>query len=316
MQDRLRLAVLAQEVETELEVRALEVAVDGLADVVQEGGPGRDVGVEAELLGHDPGQERDLFRVVQHVLAVAGAELEASHQPQHLGMEIVEPELEGGRFALVADGLLHVALDLLHDFFDAGRVNAAVGDQPFDRLARDLPAQRIEARKDDGARRVVDDQLDAGRGLERADVAPFAADDPALEIVARKVHDRDGRLDGMLGGAALDGVGDDLLGPNRRRFSRLGLQALDEVGGVAPRVALQLPQQQLPRLVGRSARPRAGARGGVPRAAPRSLPCSPSRLLPARQHAFAAAQILLEPVRLRSAGRRGRASCPRAAVPA
>ena len=108
MQDRLRFAVLAQEVEAELEVRALEVAVDGLADVVQERGAGGDVGVEPELLRHDAGQERDFLRVVQDVLAVAGAELEAPHQPQHLGMEIVEPELEGGRFAFAADGLLHV----------------------------------------------------------------------------------------------------------------------------------------------------------------------------------------------------------------
>ena len=103
------LAVLAQEVEAELEVRALEIAVDGLADVVQERGAGRDVGVEPELLGHDAGQERDFLRVVQDVLAVAGAELQATHQPQHFGMEVVEPELEGGRLAFAADGLLHVA---------------------------------------------------------------------------------------------------------------------------------------------------------------------------------------------------------------
>ena len=55
--------------------------------------------VEPELLGHDAGQERDFLRVVQDVLAVAGAELQAPHQPQHLGMEVVEPELEGGRLA-------------------------------------------------------------------------------------------------------------------------------------------------------------------------------------------------------------------------
>ena len=136
------------------------------------------VRVEAELLGHDAGQERDFLRVVQDVLAVAGAELQPPHQAQHLGVQVVEAELEGGRFSLAADRLLHLGLDLLDDLFDAGRVDAAVGDQPLDRLAGDLAAQRIEARKDDRARRVVDDQLDAGRGLERADVAPLAADDP------------------------------------------------------------------------------------------------------------------------------------------
>ena len=90
-------------------------------------------------------------------------------------------------------------------------MDAAVGDQPLDRLARDLAAERIEAREDDRARRVVDDQIDAGRQLERADVAPLAADDAPLQVVARQIDDRDGGLDGVLGGAALDGVGDDLL---------------------------------------------------------------------------------------------------------
>ena len=43
------LAVLAQEVDAELEVRALHLAVDRLADVVQERGADGDVRVEADL---------------------------------------------------------------------------------------------------------------------------------------------------------------------------------------------------------------------------------------------------------------------------
>ena len=52
----------------------------------------------------------------------------------------------------------------------------------------------IEAREDDCAGRVVDDEIDAGRLFERADVAPLAADDAPLQIVARQVDDRDGGL--------------------------------------------------------------------------------------------------------------------------
>ena len=46
---RLALAVLAQEVDAELEVRALHLAIDRLADVVQERGAHGDVRVEADL---------------------------------------------------------------------------------------------------------------------------------------------------------------------------------------------------------------------------------------------------------------------------
>ena len=90
----------------------------------------------------------------------------------------------------------------------------------LDRLLGHLAAVGIEAGEDDRAGRVVDDQVDAGGELERADVAPLAADDAALEIVARQVDDRDRGLDGVLGGAALDGLGDVLLGLGRRPISR------------------------------------------------------------------------------------------------
>ena len=79
-------------------------------------------------------------------------------------------------------------------------MDAAVGDQPLDGLLRDLAAVGIEAREDDRAGRVVDDQVDAGGELERADVAPLAADDASLQIVARQIDDRDGGLDRVLGG--------------------------------------------------------------------------------------------------------------------
>ena len=252
-EDRLALAVLAQEVEAELEVRALQVAIDGLADVVEEGRAGRHLAVEAQLLRHDAGEERDFLRVVQDVLPVAGAELQSSHQPQHFGMQVEEPELEGGGFAFAADRLLHVRLHLLDDLLDPRRMDAAVGDETLDRLARDLAAERIEAGEDDRARRVVDDQLDAGGGFERADVAAFAADDPALQVVARQIDDRDGGLDGVFGGAALDRVGDDLLRAARRGLAGFGLEALDHVGGVAPRVGFHLLQQHVARFVGREA---------------------------------------------------------------
>src|SRR5918993_2033002 len=91
-QDRFALAVLFQEVEAQFEMRALEVTVDRLSDVMQEGRAGCDLAIESELLGHDAGQERDFLRMVQHVLAVAGAELEASHQPQHLRVDVEQAE--------------------------------------------------------------------------------------------------------------------------------------------------------------------------------------------------------------------------------
>ena len=165
-------------------------------------------------------------------------------------MQIVEAELERDGRAFLAHRFVGFVLDLLDDLFDPRRMDAAVGDQPLDRLLGDLAAVRIEAGQDDRAGRVVDDQIDAGRELERADVAAFAADDAALEVVARQIDDRDGRLDGVLGGAALDGLGDVLLGAVGGGLARFGVEALEQVRGVVPRVALDLLEQQLLGLVG------------------------------------------------------------------
>ena len=191
--------------------------------------------------------------MVQHVLAVAGAVLQPSHQLLQLGMEIVHAQLEGGGFAVLPDRLFHLGLHLFDNLFDARRMDAAVGDQPLDRLLRDLASVGIEAGEDDRARRVVDDQIDAGRLFECADVASLAPDDAPLQIVARQVDDRDGGFDGVLGGAALDGFGDVLARLGRGLLARLGVEPLHEIRRVAPRVGFDVLEQQLLGFVRREA---------------------------------------------------------------
>ena len=53
----------------------------------------------------------------------------------------------------------------------------------------DLAPDRVEAGQQHRLGGVVDDHVDAGDGLEGADVAAFAADDAALHLVAGQVQD-------------------------------------------------------------------------------------------------------------------------------
>ena len=166
-------------------------------------------------------------------------------------MEVVHAQLERRGFSVLPHGFFHFRLHLFDDFFDARRMDAAVGDEPLDSLLRDLAAIRIEARQDDRARRVVDDQVDAGGLFERADVAPFAADDAPLQVIARQIHHRHRGLGRVLGGAALDGLGDVLPRFGAGLLARLGVEAFDEVRGIAPRVGLDMLQQQVFGFFGR-----------------------------------------------------------------
>ena len=105
------------------------------------------------------------------------------------------------------------ALGLGDDLLDARRDGCArPGPASSSASARDLAAHRVEAAQDDRLGRVVDDQVDAGRLLERADVAALAADDAALHLVARQVDDADRVLGGVVGGDALHRGQDDVAG--------------------------------------------------------------------------------------------------------
>ena len=214
-------------------------------------------------------------------------------------MQIVQAELEGDRLALLADRprRSRPSPSATTSSMRAGWMRPSAISRSMACL-RDLAAVRIEAREDDRARRVVDDEVDAGGELERADVAPLAADDAPLQVVARQVDDRHGGLDRVLGGAALDGLGDVLLGAVGGRLARLGVEALEQVGGVVPRVGLDVLERAGPWLRRRSGRRRARAR-----AAAAATSCSYRRRgarRPAararRASASRAVQLLLEPL--------------------
>ena len=64
-------------------------------------------------------------------------------------------------------------------------MDSTVGDEAFERQPPDFTADRLEARHHHGVGRVVDDDVDARRCLERTDVAALAADDAAFHLVGR-----------------------------------------------------------------------------------------------------------------------------------
>jgi hypothetical protein len=106
-----------------------------------------------------------------------------------------------------------------------------VGHQGADRQPRDLAPHRVEARDRQGLGGVVDDHVDAGGGLERADVAALAADQPTLHVVGRQGHDRHRALVDELRGVALDRGRDDRLGAGLALALGLVGDALDLGGG-------------------------------------------------------------------------------------
>ncbi len=105
----------------------------------------------------------------------------------------------------------------------------------------------------DRAGGVVDDEVDAGEVLERADVAALAADDPPLHVVGRQLHDRDGRLGRMAGGEALHAHREDVAHAPVGVALGLLLDLADQPRGVVAGLVLDLLEQHLLGLGGRHA---------------------------------------------------------------
>ena len=195
--------------------------------------------VQLELRRQESRQRGHLLGVGQLVLGVAVAVLEPPDHPDQLGMHPRDPQLEAGLLARLADVLLDFLGDLLDRLLDPGRVDAAVLDQALDGHPRDLPPDGIEPGEDDRLGRVVHDDVDPGRLLQRPDVPAFPTDDPALHVVAGQIHHRHRRLGDVLGGNPADGAPDDLLGALFAGLVGRVLDALDPRGGVQLRLLLQ-----------------------------------------------------------------------------
>ena len=137
----------ARQVDADLDVVAVAVRLDALADVVQQGRALGKLHVAAHLGGDHARDEGDLLRVREHVLPVAGAVMQAPEGPDGLGAHRMDAHLEEHTLAFLVDGLRDLLGDLLDDLLDARRVDPAVGDQAAERRLGDLPADRDRSTK-------------------------------------------------------------------------------------------------------------------------------------------------------------------------
>ena len=106
MDDLFRLAVLAQQLDAELDMGPVDLAIDRLADVVQEPGALGDGDVDLELGRHRRGEEGHFLRMLQHVLSVRVAVAQPPHELDQLGVHAGNLELEKGGIAFLLDALL------------------------------------------------------------------------------------------------------------------------------------------------------------------------------------------------------------------
>src|SRR2546428_9006347 len=155
---------------------------------------------------------------------------------------------------------------------------------PYTTLFRSLTPHGVEAGDHDRVRRVVDDHVHAGGGLEGADVATFTPDDPPFHLVGWEGDGGHRALGRVLGGDALDRDGEDLLRLAVGVLLRLLLEIPRERRGFAAGLILEPAQQLLLRLL-------RGEAGDLLEAGPRLGLLRPQRPLAVVQGLLPAPQL-------------------------
>lgn len=111
-------------------------------------------------------------------------------------------------------------------------MDPAVVDQLLQGDPGHFPAHRVEAGNDHRFRRIVDDQVDTGQGLQGPDVPAFPADDPALHFIVGQGHYRNRGFRHLIRRTPLDGQGDDFPGLLVRGILGFLFHFLDQAGFV------------------------------------------------------------------------------------
>ena len=124
-------------------------------------------------------------------------------------------------------------------------MDTSVNDQFLKSDPCDLSSYRIESRKNDSLRSIVDDEIYSCQSLDGSDVAAFSSDDAALHVVVRQADYRNRSLCDLIRSISLDRGRDDLSCPLVCLFLCFAFDANDHVGSVLADLCFEFLKEQM-----------------------------------------------------------------------
>src|SRR5882672_10731436 len=119
-------------------------------------------------------------------------------------MKAVDAGLDRSLLPFFPDDTVDFLSRLDDNFFDASGVNPAVGNQFREGESGDLAPNGVETGNGNRIGSIVDDDVDAGRRLERPNVSTFAANNSTLHLFVGQGNNGDDDVGNLLGGASLN----------------------------------------------------------------------------------------------------------------
>ena len=175
--------VFAEHVGTDLGMGTFDFMVDGFAQIVEKTDTFGAFLIQTQFSGDDTHEIGGFQRVLKHILREAVTILQSAQQTDDGRGDALNTGFKNGGFALLKEFIFNFLADLFGKFFDAGGVDPAVADQALHQAARHLFADRVKTADDHRFGGVVNKDTHTGDSLNGADIASFAADDPALHFI-------------------------------------------------------------------------------------------------------------------------------------
>ena|SRR5437660_4592392 len=111
-------------------VGSFDLLVNGFAHIMEQRSSLTYIYIGTQLMGDSCCQDRNFDRVGQHVLSVAGTEVEPTQDLEQLRLQAVNIGFKGGILASLANDRIHLLPRFGDNVFDAGRMDASVEDEP------------------------------------------------------------------------------------------------------------------------------------------------------------------------------------------
>src|ERR1051326_4177471 len=184
--------------------------------------------------------------MIQDILRKTMPEPKPAQELDNLGIDWAQARLEHSVLTRPDDGLFHLLRNFVDHLFNASGMDAAIEEQPLHGLAGDLAPNRIEPRKDNGIRRIVDQDGDPSGSFKSANVASFPANNAPLKFFIRKGDGGAGRFESVLARVTLDCQTDNAPGFFLRPHFGLFENAPGKIAGVLQTFQFDLFEDHLP----------------------------------------------------------------------
>ena len=121
--------------------------------------------------------------MLQQVLTIRRTIFHLTDDTDQFRMQTVDTQVDGCTFTGFDNFFFHLFANFSHHFLDTSRMDTSVGHKLMQCQTGNFTANRVEGRKNDSFRSVVNNDFNAGSGFQSTDVTSFTSDNTSFDFI-------------------------------------------------------------------------------------------------------------------------------------